>query len=148
MDPLSALGIAAAVVQFVQFTADLFNRTRKIYQSGASEKTDRLEYIYETLSELSAKLSSPATGIRFVNTGLPKDAPSLTELATRCRKYCDELLAAIENIRSKSVSGPRLWRSFRTAMMEVMKKGEIEQLQERIDSYQRLMVIHLCSVSR
>lgn len=148
MDPLSALSLAAAVVQFVQFTTDLFNGTRKIYQSGASEKTERLEYIYETLSELSANLSSPATGIRFVNTGLPKDTPSLKELATRCRKDCDELLAVIENIKSKSVSGPRLWRGFRTAMMEVMKTGEIEQLRERIGSYQRLMVIHLCSVSR
>ncbi|KAH6962433.1 hypothetical protein BKA56DRAFT_174743 [Ilyonectria sp. MPI-CAGE-AT-0026] len=147
MDPLSALSLAAAVVQFVQFTTDLFNGTRKIYQSGASEKTERLEYIYETLSELSANLSSPSTGIRFVNTGLPKDTPSLTELATRCRKDCDELLAVIESIKSKSASGPRLWRSFRTAMTEVMKTGEIEQLRERIGGYQRLMVIHLCSVS-
>lgn len=148
MDPVSALGLAAAVVQFVQFTASLFNGTRQIYQSGGSERTERLEYIHGTLSKLSNELLSPAIGPQPGNSARSNHATSLAELATRCKRDCDELLAVFDKIKTRSASGPKLWKSFRLAIMEVMKTGEIEQLQGRIDSYQRAMVVHLCSVSR
>jgi len=154
MDPLSALGLAASVVQFVQLAASLLNGTRKLYNSssGVSEDSERLEFIHEALRELCLRLEPGskrmADGVRFVASGLPKDAPSLTDLASRCNRDCKQLLDVVESMKTKSRSGPRIWNSFRAALTEILKANEIEGLQKRIENYQRLMVLHLCSVSR
>lgn len=154
MDPLTALGLAASVVQFVQFAASLLSETRKIYNSssGASEDTERLEFIHGSLSDLCSKLEAgsgrKAQGVRFVASGLPKDAPSLADLALRCQEDCRKLLEVVDRMKVKARSGWKIWSSFRMAMTEVLKANEIERLQERIEKYQRLMVLHLCSVSR
>ena len=154
MDPMSALGLAASVVQFVQFAASLLNGTRKIYNSssGASEDCERLEFIHGSLSSLcsglEASVARRAKGVRFIAPDLPKDAPSLTDLAARCKEDCKQLLEVVQRMRTKTRSGPKIWSSFRIAMIEVSKANEIERLQERIENYQRLMVLHLCAVSR
>ncbi len=71
MDPLSALGIAASVVQFVQFAMAIFNGSRKIHASasGAPEDSESLENIHETLSAFSSSLRSQIATVDFANQG-------------------------------------------------------------------------------
>ena len=154
MDPLSALGLAGNVVQFVQFASSLLNETRKIYHSvdGSPEDSERLEFIYGSLSDYCSKLenrSQLATNGHSIDTpGLPKDAPSLPGLAARCAEDCKELMRVVGRMKTKSRSGPKIWTSFRIALAEILNASEVERLQERIESYERLMVLHLCSVSK
>ena len=58
MDPLSALSIAASVVQFVDFSADLISGTYKIYNSGSAHSTEdsELQSITESLRTLNNEL--------------------------------------------------------------------------------------------
>ncbi|RDW56684.1 hypothetical protein BP6252_14036 [Coleophoma cylindrospora] len=108
MDPLTAISLAASIVSFVQLAVSLFDGTQQIYNSasGSSDETERLEFIYTSLFSLSSKLSlgteRKAIGIRLVASGLPKDAPSLGVLATRCGKDCDELLRIVEQMKLKT----------------------------------------------
>lgn len=154
MDPLSALSLAGTIAQFVQFATGLFQGTRKIYESvsGSTEKSDSLDYIHMTLSDLLTKLNASAqqtdSRVRIVASGLPKDAPSLSVLASMCRQDCFKILGIIQKMKAEAHSGPKIWKSFRAALAESTKAHDVEQLHQRITSYQRLMVLHLCSVSK
>jgi hypothetical protein len=154
MDPLSALGLAGNVVQFVQFATSLFKGTKQIYlsASGISDDHESLEDIYEKLlvfcTELEAGSCQAIGGDGVLTSDLQENSPSpITELASRCAQDCRQLLKSIDSLRVKSSSGPRFWRCLRVALMEVLKVGEMDKLQERITSYQRQMVLNLCSLS-
>ncbi len=58
MDPLTALGLASNVLQFVDFVAKLVSTGVEVAGSvqGASEETVDLEKIYKSLQALSSRL--------------------------------------------------------------------------------------------
>ena len=58
MDPLTALGLAANIVQFVDFTSKLISQSHEIYRSadGALEDHVALENVANNLSKLSDEL--------------------------------------------------------------------------------------------
>jgi hypothetical protein len=58
MDPVSALGVAASVVQFVEFTSSLICSTYEIYQSASG------------CSAASVDLETITTGLQALNTDL------------------------------------------------------------------------------
>ncbi|VUC28681.1 unnamed protein product [Clonostachys rosea] len=60
MDPVSALGLAAAVVQFLSFAGTIFSSAAKIRSSssGCSEEISSLEEIYERLRDFSGTLGT------------------------------------------------------------------------------------------
>jgi len=56
MDPLSALGVAASVAQFVQFASSLVSKSREIYVHGASLDHVECESATKRLVELTANI--------------------------------------------------------------------------------------------
>ena len=56
MDPLAALSVAAAVIQFVDFGLTLTSEGVELYESGSLAENDELELITIDLSILIAKL--------------------------------------------------------------------------------------------
>ena len=58
MDPLSAIGLASNVVQFVDFASRLISTGTEVYESvsGVTDRTLELERIYKNLSSFSLKL--------------------------------------------------------------------------------------------
>ncbi|UPL04115.1 hypothetical protein LCI18_015049 [Fusarium solani-melongenae] len=64
MDPLSAVGLAGNIVQFVQFATTLFEATKGIHESttGVSRNHAAIGFIYEKLSDfLTNSKSAPMT---------------------------------------------------------------------------------------
>lgn len=59
MDPLSALSIAAAVAQFIDFTLKFLSITYGIYNSAKGRLSDNIkaEEIYKELARISYKLT-------------------------------------------------------------------------------------------
>lgn len=58
MDPLSAIGIAASIVQFLDFSQKLVSGTLELYRAsdGATSYNSHLEYITNDLSQLCGTL--------------------------------------------------------------------------------------------
>ena len=67
MDPLSALSLAANVLQFVEFTTKILAVGHEIYQSGTSSANANLELVTKDIHSLGAKLKTTA-----LPEGLPK----------------------------------------------------------------------------
>ncbi|KAI0860805.1 hypothetical protein F4860DRAFT_477778 [Xylaria cubensis] len=154
MESLAALGLAAAVVQFVDFAKNLLLDTRDIYRSekGALEDNLRLEQICEVLKRLSGELvteqdhlvPSRESAYHLVST---EDALGLKNLASSCKADCDELLSIMRNL-SVDTGANRRWNSIKASVKNFQRKGQIKGLEDRIAKAQNLMTLHVQSVIR
>ncbi|KAI1418856.1 hypothetical protein F5Y12DRAFT_789534 [Xylaria sp. FL1777] len=105
MDPLSALSVAAGVVQFVDFTFRLVSGTRAIIRSksGLGGDANTLDAIARDAAELSDALAaSPA---------LATSSTTLQTLVGECKAISENLLAVLEKLLCRPAwqgAGPNL----------------------------------------
>lgn len=137
-DPFTALGLAANIIQFIDFTCKLVAESRTIYQSanGASADSAVLKTIATDLSDLSAKLSS--------TQGSSVAGAELGNLADECKSVADELHSALQRLQVKGHD--RIWKSFVVALREVLQKDRIEGISKRLGALQRQLNTRLLSV--
>lgn len=153
MDPMSVLGLASNMIQFIQFASNLIQGTQEIYLSvtGASSQNEHLDRIYYKLSELASSLPEQSHA-KFdphdFEGGLSNQAANLEHVATSCKYYCNSLLDVVSKLRLKPGDRRRPWKSFSKAVLEVWKREEIQQLQTQIGDAQRLMATYICAISR
>ncbi|KAI1734086.1 hypothetical protein F4680DRAFT_439415 [Xylaria scruposa] len=154
MESLAALGLAAAVVQFVDFTKDLILDSRDIYRSGKGALDDnlQLEQICEVLKRLSGELIAKEDALILSGGSeyhlVPeKDALGLKNLALSCRNDCDELLSIMRKL-SIDNGANRRWKSIKASFRYLQHKGQINGLEDRIAKAQNIMTLHMQSVIR
>lgn len=125
MDPLSALGIAGNVIQFVDFATKLFKEGREVYRSGtaASQEARSLSNIAKELSTLS-------------NSFTTDDLKSLglREVASQCSLVARDLLAAVDKLTVTKEK--RLWVSFVVALRSVLNERDIQKLWQKVTDIQ------------
>ncbi|KAI1324667.1 hypothetical protein F5Y16DRAFT_402233 [Xylariaceae sp. FL0255] len=145
MDPLTAVGLAGNIFQFISFVGDLLNNTRKLYASatGTSSANDHFQDICGTLIKFNEDLRQPPSGA----DQLSKYGKALAQCAAACKQECEDLLRIMNKLRTIATTGPRYWNSFRAALTEVWKHDDIEDLRSRIADCQRQMNLLLCAAS-
>jgi hypothetical protein len=133
MDPVTALGIAAATVQFINFAGDVLSKSREIYQSadGALTTQTELDTIAKSLRSLCSpfRLWDPADGAR--RRPHPTEL-QLYHLCKDCVRVSNNLEEALKRLKEGGGSHER-WRSFRQALSAVKSESEIEQLCKRME---------------
>ena len=146
MEPLSALSLVAAVIQFVDFGGNLLSESRQIYKSasGASSENAVLGEIYENLSRLADKMK--------VSSGLSahtssKEEEALGKLATSCKDIADDLMVTIEELKVKGDTH-RKWKSFHSALKTIGKKSYIKELQKKLDKFSLQLTVQLAAIIR
>jgi hypothetical protein len=152
MDPLSALGLAANVLQFVQFAFGLLTNAQRIHLSGPgpSGEEQNVEGIYARLLDFSTLFqgrphSDNEDAATFQSS---KYFLALAKLVEECREHCEKLLDITRKLQVKDGTKARWWKSFEKALYETWKKEDIESLKSRIRDCQTEIVMHLCRISR
>jgi hypothetical protein len=146
LDPLTAIGLASAIVQFVDFSSRLVSETKELYHSteGNSTQNEELHAVTEDLRELCKTLSSVQGRAPGVEPST--DELALLELSGSCNFVADELIAVLEKLRVKSAH--EKWGSFKIALKGAMKKEKIESIRARLDRIQSQLQIRLTSILR
>ena len=151
MDPISALGLAANILQFLNFAFELLNSTHKIHSSasGVSERCQDLENVHSKLLESSNQLKDRGSlGTRSRKTQTEsKYASSLNATAKACAEDCEELLKIVDRLRAKHGMQRKWWQSISKAMLEVWTSKDVERLKGRVDKQQASMTLMLCAIS-
>jgi hypothetical protein len=130
MDPLTALGLASNIVQFVDFTSKIISATHSLYRSAAGAKTEHSEL--EKVAKSLRSLADQATPPSFQKTkSLSAEDLALIELGELCRGVSDELLCVLQSLKVKG--SKRGWKSFYQALRSEWKQREIAALQIRLD---------------
>ena len=128
LESLAALGLAANIVQFVEFGSKLFSESRALYKASDKpvEESVELEIISKALKSLSDDLGA------IPSSTTPQPQAELLPLAKRCQTIADELLVALNELHVKGANGK--WRCFRSSLKRIWKSREIENMARRLDS--------------
>ncbi|KAE9367977.1 hypothetical protein N431DRAFT_494858 [Stipitochalara longipes BDJ] len=117
MDPVSAFGLAASVVQFIDFTESLFRGTYYIYN-------------LKTLNEdLQSSLSRGATEDRTIS----KSEQEIGKICKDCGELAGELISNLERLRVQKRDD--IWESFRKALQTIWSNRQIESLEKRLGTF-------------
>lgn len=158
LDPLTALGVAGNIVQFVDFTVKLMSKSHELYKStdGALVGNKDLEAIAANLNRLTERLRTdmnrhllpPVKVIKLRDDVSSKYAER--ERALKLQDYTPENRAEIElgeiNAKCGDVAGDLIsilrmfkvegknnkWKSFRMALKTVWDEDQIQNAVSRL----------------
>ncbi len=151
MDPLTAIGLVSAIVQFVDFSSKLIAEGHQIYQSieGASRANLHTESITNHINSLNSHLLQPVR--RYSQTGVSSESETaLRALAESCRTVASDLLILLNELKvdKHSQGAQRKWETFRKAVLtqNPKNKDKIKSLEEALDILQKLINQHLVTM--
>ena len=142
-----SFGIAANVIQFVDFGCKLFSTGYVLYKSrkGLTDRHQNLEDITDDLHKISKNLQSSLHETQ-VKQKLSVDELQLQQLAEKCANACTVLLTALETLKSQGEISK--WKSFRTALKTTWSKDKISDLQRSLDDFRQEIVVRILSSLR
>ena len=149
MDPLSAVGLAAAVVQFTDFGARLLNDSIKIYRSadGQTSQHVQLATISQDLQELAVNIELKSKTLHQPGRPLEHTEGLLVRLCGECQEISSQLsnvLSRIKADRKSSSSIDLMKESMAAAIRTYRSESEITQLQQSLSEVrQQMMMISL-----
>lgn len=127
MDPISALSLSAAILQFVDFGSKIIVTTYRTYRSadGTTQENLNLAELTTTLHGLQARLATPRIPSREQEHDADRNALELQ--AARCRDIAAELLQLLDDlkVKVKDKGFRRTWESLRQGCRAEWSKGKI-----------------------
>jgi hypothetical protein len=136
LDPLTALGLAGNIVQFVDFTIRLFEDAHKIHKSahGALQENLDVETVAKTIRILQMKLRLPR-GHSMIADG--KAENSLEQLCSSCDEIAEELLEVLGKLKVQGNKSP--WKSMRQAIKSIKGKAVVAEICGRLKRSQEAL---------
>lgn len=131
MEPLSALTVACAVIQFVDFGSKLVGTSIEVYRSadGTPEDIVEIEALADHAEQLSRKLSL-SNQTRMLSTSA-QDEAGLRQLASRSEKLANEIVVILSKIKGQPYQA---WSAVRVAIKLKWTEGKVKNLQTRLDA--------------
>lgn len=135
LDPMSALSIAAAAVQFVDFARVIVCKSKDLYRStdGVLQENKQTETVTMRLKELAKSVEIQATP-RPSNSNTSSTNPRLQIICTACSSLSTELLEHLHQLKVPENAGHRKWNSFRQALKSVWSKRAIDNMAEKLSN--------------
>jgi hypothetical protein len=148
MDPLSALGCASAIVQFVDFGTKLLGTTYEVFQSvdGATNAHLHLSGLCRQLQYLGEKIQS--RGSRARRKGHTEDQAHLLELASKCRLLAKEILDTLNDLQVDKSKRFQSWHALRAAIASALSAKRLAELQARLDDLRNQLSLHIVFMMR
>jgi hypothetical protein len=140
MDPLSALSVAASVVQFVDFGTKIVSKGRKLYKY-----TDGALIEHAQVKEASGCLRTLSQSLRLLPPvgSLSQSDEALVSICDGCVEVVDELLSKLKDLGLPKDHKHRKWKRFRQALETVWSKDEIKETEERMAKFRQELDIHV-----
>ena len=133
MDPITALGIAGNVVQFIDFGLKAVSKARKIHASstGSLVENVNLTFLAEDIAVVTAKLS--------IVTGSGNG--NLDDICKRCVEAANELLGALKRMHASGEKSK--WRSARQALNAMWGRAKVEELRRKLEMWRDEIQFHV-----
>lgn len=138
LDPITAVSVAAATVQFLDFTRNVFLIGHEAYGSvhGTTADLVHLDEVYSHLGALSHALSqSLSTNSTNLTAG-----DKVLGIANSCHRDCELLKTTLDKVREKSGS-KNVYKSFQHALAVIWKQKTIATIETRLDRYRRELTL-------
>ncbi|KAI1325279.1 hypothetical protein F5Y16DRAFT_378439 [Xylariaceae sp. FL0255] len=154
MDPVSAFGLAASVVQFLTFTQSILSKATEIHNSVNGQPTDlaSIVNIYEHLQSFSVRFTSQASKAADIasstHTGVDdaQEISALINILQGSKADCDHIIGLVNKL-NVGAEPRRSWKSFKAALELVWNRREIEELDKRLQRAQSAVTLHMCAMT-
>lgn len=136
MDPATAVGFAASILTFVDFSWTLIRGSGEIYHSITGTTTDnaRIGTVIQDLGWITKSIHSDIKG----------SSPHLRDLknlAAECIEVSGELSTILEELKRKE--GNKVWRSVESKWKNMRKEKEIASIEQKLVTYRLQLVLRL-----
>ena len=141
LDPLTALGLASNIVQFIDFSIKIAELTKEFKDaaSGLPKDLDRIAIIVDDLAALARRLQQSQTGTTATVT-LPQ-AQKFGLILQGCVKEAETFQKLLLSL--KATGRHNGWASFWSALKSVRKGGEIKGIESALESYKSQITLRL-----
>jgi hypothetical protein len=150
MDPLTAVSLAGAIIQFVDFSSKLVSRGKELYRSssGALEENVRIEEVTADLHALCLPLHTPSSSSTNAGLRCIPDAHriSLQKLAASCIEVSNKLMAALQELRIPANMTHKTWYAIKQSVANIFSKEEIAALRSTLEMLQQQLNTRLLAI--
>ena len=125
MEALAAIGLAANIMQFVEYGSKILKEARRLYHSADGPTADNfyVESLKSGLENISETLRNP-------NSPLPRDE-AFIKLLDRTKVSADAFLTELIEIKKKAAG--RKGKSLREAVRIVFSKDKIKEMENALE---------------
>ncbi|KAK8021911.1 hypothetical protein PG990_007049 [Apiospora arundinis] len=138
MDPFAAIGLASAIITFIDFGSKIVKISKEIHgsTSGMSNVNADLESLTKSMRELAMELKPSKSP-----SDLSVSEKGLLEVCHECEDLSAELLKVLDRIKSKTPGTKR--SSISAALRHFKKKKNVEELGLRLEKCKSMFQIQL-----
>jgi uncharacterized protein Yka (UPF0111/DUF47 family) len=139
MDPITAVGFAASILNFVDYSHKVVTGTIEVFKSGKTSKNGHI-------SEVISDLNDAAKDLAKVPPGRSVHEKALHQLSASCQELAEELT----NLLAKLSTTPEhsKWISVRVALRSMRKEGKVAELESTLDRYRSQILLRLIQIVR
>jgi hypothetical protein len=135
MDPITAIGVAGNVIQFLDFGVKAVSKAREIHDSstGALVEHTEIGVLTEDIARVAVKLAASA--------GAATGNDSLDSICEQCTIVAKELLDALKEMKADGKKS-RI-KSARKALKAMWGKKRVEDMKRRLEGYRDEIQFHV-----
>jgi pyruvate-formate lyase-activating enzyme len=143
LDPLSAIGLAASIVQFVDYSTELIKGSLEKYRSvsGATEENESLEIVIKEMKVLSLRL------LPIPGSDPSEDEKAIRRVAAECRILSGQILDLLEKVKAKN-SKSKIKAALFAAIKGKFYEAERLELERRLANCRSQLELQLSLLSR
>ncbi|KUI67904.1 hypothetical protein VM1G_02745 [Cytospora mali] len=131
MDPLTAVGLACNILEFVDSTKELVSSTKQFLQLGAREEFIELDGLTRDLQAWVIRITPPSPNPRNIMS--PEEA-SICFLGSRCTQVATDLLGVLDTLRVTNKDGAHHHiKCFYKALVAAWEQEKVDKLRKRLD---------------
>ncbi len=140
MDPITAIGLAASIVSFIDFSWNLLTGAKELYESGCrrTKENARISSIVDDLNEYALELT-------IGGEGASKHEKALRTLANDCQSLSGELVKILQKLEMTKNSR---WQSLKKTWEAKRKAGDVALIESRLEKYRAQMNTRLLALLR
>jgi hypothetical protein len=141
MDPITALGAASSIVQFIDFAAKVVCKGNKIYRSGNGTLQE-----YEDLNTVTSDLLVMKVNFEQLNQEVQLPAKTDADIATQelfpaMMALAEQLLKRLTMARAQGRF--RRWKSLRQAVKAVSSKQEVDDMAAKLSMFRQQLSLRI-----
>jgi hypothetical protein len=146
MDPITAIGFAANILSFIDYSAKVISTTIEIYESASGNTQDgqNSETIATEMRAFVAKLQPPD------KSQLPGEEKALCNLGAECEGLAKRILDLVDKFKPKNrkSKGSSLVASLVAGLKTKFCEGERRQLEEQLSHCRAQLDLQLGFLTR
>ena len=136
MDPVTAVGFAASILTFIDFSWSLISGTYEVYKSTTGTTSDNAH-----ISTILEDLEAVTEGMAYDVEGKTKYEKNMCKLADECRGLSRDLAKILQKL--KVVEKNSKWQSLKVKWASMRKEKTVASIETRLDRYRSQILIRL-----